>query len=232
MDDRVGGEAGADERLEDGDSVIGPHEAARLLRVGPSTIQRWLDSGALVGYRTEGGHRRIFLGNLVRFAHARGMPLFRTSDHAWPMPTVLIVDDEEDVLETLRIRIEGCRPDARVYLATDGFQAGYRLREARPDLVLLDIRMPGMSGVEVCRTLRDGTTFNRPEVVGMTAHRDELSIRALLDAGAREVIFKPLNMQLVASILRRYLPAPVAAAEIRSPAPLRALLPEREEGRT
>ncbi len=188
------------------DRVIGPHEAARLLNVGPSTIQRWLDAGALVGFKTEGGHRRLLQSQLVRFARERGMPLAPGLAPAITPPSVLVVDDDRDCLMTMQVRIQGSRPDLEVHVASDGFEAGYSVHKLSPNLVFLDIRMPGISGVEVCRTIQSRSLPRRATVIGMTAFRDELSVRAMLEAGASEVLFKPLDMEIVASILRRYLP--------------------------
>src|SRR6059058_2690517 len=117
---------------------------------------------------------------------------------------ILVVDDERAVRESLRraLELEGYE----IELAADGLEALARLAaNGQPDLVILDVLMPGADGLDVCRRLRRGG--NRVPVLMLTA-RDEVENRvAGLDAGADDYVTKPFALEellaRVRALLRR-----------------------------
>src|SRR5919106_2297087 len=116
--------------------------------------------------------------------------------------TVLIVDDEEIVREVVAqyLRQDGFRVEA----AADGHEALSRFAAARPDLVLLDLMLPGVDGLEVCRRIRSQS--NVP-VIMVTAKGDEIDTIIGLGVGADDYVSKPFSpRELVArikAVLRR-----------------------------
>lgn len=183
---------------------IGTMEASKILHVDPSTVQRWIDSQLIPSYRTAGGHRRISIEDLQKFAEARHVPINLSPVR----PRILIVDDEQDVLETLRVRIMGFRPDVDVITADQGFKAGFTIHQNRPTLVFLDIRMPGVHGIHVCKLIKSDPATRSIIVVGITASRDPHEIEALLQAGASSVLLKPIDSDDLKKVLDRTIPAP------------------------
>ncbi len=119
--------------------------------------------------------------------------------------TILIVDDESDILELLQYNIE--REGYKVRVATDGEEAVKMARKYKPDLVLLDIMMPKMDGIEVCRQIREVSELRKTFVVFLTARSEEYSEVAGFDAGADDYIFKPIKPRVlvrrIKAILRR-----------------------------
>lgn len=116
---------------------------------------------------------------------------------------ILVVDDEQAVRESLRRSLIFNGYD--VVLAQDGLEAVEAISRTRPDLIILDVMMPKMDGLEVCRTLR-GSGYDRP-ILMLTA-RDGVSERvAGLDAGADDYLPKPFALEellaRVRSLLRR-----------------------------
>jgi two-component system, OmpR family, response regulator MprA len=117
---------------------------------------------------------------------------------------ILVVDDERAVRESLRraLELEGYQ----IELAADGQEALYRLQangDAQPDAVILDILMPGIDGLEVCRRLR--RAGNRVPVLMLTA-RDEVENRvAGLDAGADDYVAKPFALEELVARVRALL---------------------------
>jgi DNA-binding response OmpR family regulator len=118
------------------------------------------------------------------------------------MPKILVVDDEPTLVATLRYNLE--KENYEVLTAADGSSAIGIARSARPDLVLLDLMLPGMDGVEVCRVLRKETDV---PILMLTAKGTEIDKVVGLEVGADDYLTKPFGMrELIArvkALLRR-----------------------------
>ena len=113
------------------------------------------------------------------------------------MHKVLVVDDEEPILELLKYNLE--KNGYEVKTAQDGARAVDIARKFIPDLVLLDIMMPKMDGVETCRLLRDLPELQKMFVVFLTARSEEYSEVAAFDIGADDYITKPIKPRALMS---------------------------------
>jgi len=123
---------------------------------------------------------------------------------------ILVVDDEEDILELVSYNLT--KAGYRVTRATSGEDAIKAARSKLPDLVLLDLMLPGVDGLEVCNTLkRDSRTANIP-VVMLTARGEEADIVSGLELGADDYITKPFSPRVmlarIKAVLRRKTKAP------------------------
>lgn len=109
--------------------------------------------------------------------------------------TVVVVDDEPDLLELVAYNI---RQDGHeVVTATDGISALDAVRSRLPDVVVLDVMMPGLSGLEVARRLRSQTETASIPIIMLTARAEEKNELEGLDAGADDYISKPFSMQVL-----------------------------------
>lgn len=121
------------------------------------------------------------------------------------MHKVLVVDDEEPILELLKYNLE--KNGYEVKTALDGARAVDIAKKFIPDLVLLDIMMPKMDGVETCRQLRDLPELQKMFVVFLTARSEEYSEVAAFDIGADDYITKPIKpralMSRISALFRR-----------------------------
>src|SRR3990170_4170851 len=121
------------------------------------------------------------------------------------MHKVLVVDDEEPILELLKYNLE--KNGYEVKTAQDGAKAVDIAKKFIPDLVLLDIMMPKMDGVETCRQLRDLPELQKMFVVFLTARSEEYSEVAAFDIGANDYITKPIKpralMSRISALFRR-----------------------------
>jgi two-component system phosphate regulon response regulator PhoB len=128
------------------------------------------------------------------------------------MPKVLIVEDEESVSLLLRYNLEA--EGFEVEQAFRGDDAEVRLREVTPDLVLLDWMLPGLSGIELCRRLRQRQETERLPIIMLTARGEEAERIRGLAIGADDYVVKPFSVpELVArvkAILRRAKPEMVS----------------------
>ncbi|GHM98973.1 DNA-binding response regulator [Cytophagales bacterium WSM2-2] len=122
-----------------------------------------------------------------------------------PAHKVLVVDDEEPILELLKYNLEKQGFDVRT--ATDGQVAVDVAKKFHPDLVLLDIMMPKVDGVEACRQLRAMPELVNTYIVFLTARAEEYSEVAAFDVGADDYILKPIKpralMSRISALFRR-----------------------------
>jgi two-component system, OmpR family, alkaline phosphatase synthesis response regulator PhoP len=118
---------------------------------------------------------------------------------------VLVVDDEEPILELLKYNLE--KGGYEVRTASDGQKAVDIAKKFFPDLVLLDIMMPKMDGVETCRQIRQIPEMQKSFIVFLTARAEEYSEVAAFDVGADDYITKPIKpralMSRITALFRR-----------------------------
>jgi DNA-binding response OmpR family regulator len=120
------------------------------------------------------------------------------------MPTILVVDDEPPILELVRYTLED--EQIRVLEASDGAQALEAALAARPDLILLDVQMPRLDGLEVCRRLRADPTLAGTRIVMLTAAGQDAERARGLAAGADEYLTKPFSPLALFTLVRSLLP--------------------------
>ncbi|HLL43428.1 MAG TPA: response regulator transcription factor [Segetibacter sp.] len=110
---------------------------------------------------------------------------------------VLIVDDEADILEIISYNL--IKEGYEILTAKNGIEALEKVRPFKPNLVILDIMMPKMSGVEVCKILRSKPEYNDTLIIFLTALNDESSQIKGLETGADDYISKPISPKVLVS---------------------------------
>ena len=121
------------------------------------------------------------------------------------MVTILIVDDEPHIVELVRVTLE--EPAVRVVEALDGESALAQAEVFEPDLILLDVHLPDVSGLDVCRALRRMEPFSRTTIVMLTAASQVDDIARGFAAGATQYLTKPFSPLHLLSLVERLLPA-------------------------
>jgi two-component system, OmpR family, alkaline phosphatase synthesis response regulator PhoP len=124
-------------------------------------------------------------------------PLFMANER------ILVVDDEEDVLELIRYNL--ARGGYRVETASSGEEALTKTRKDLPDLVILDLMLPGIDGLEVCRHLKRDAKTDRIPIIMLTAKGEEVDIVAGLEVGADDYVTKPFSPKVLGARVRRIL---------------------------
>ena len=164
---------------------------AQLLGVAVKSVSNWIDSDSLKAGRTPGGHRRIAKDDLVNFLVRQKLPI--PPELATAQPKVLVVDDELAFGKWLGEEILEAYPDCQVLQAQDGYTAGEMVADAKPDVVIVDLRMPGMDGFEVCRRIKAREETTNTVVIAITAYPSEESREEALAAGAKVCLTKPVD---------------------------------------
>lgn len=121
------------------------------------------------------------------------------------MLKILIVDDEDDIRQILTYNLE--KEGFQTFEASTGESGIKKAIEVRPDLILLDVMMPGMDGIEVCETLRKTAGYEDTLICFLTARNEDYSQIAGLDAGADDYVAKPIKPKVliarINALLRR-----------------------------
>lgn len=118
---------------------------------------------------------------------------------------ILIVDDEEHIIELLKFNLENV--GYKVSTANDGIKALKLVKEIKPDLVLLDLMLPGMDGYDVCKEIKRDKNISKTSIIMLTAKGEELDKVLGLELGADDYITKPFSIRellaRVKAVLRR-----------------------------
>ncbi len=171
------------------------HDVAKICCVTPTTVIRWIEDGLIPAFKTVGGHRRVRREDLERVCRERGIP--------FNVPTgsevgrILVVDDEPVVLDLVRDVVKELDHKFQVEVAKDAFDAGRLVATFRPQLIFLDLMMPGVDGFEVCHRLKKDPATQNTDVIAITGYYTEANMERILSAGASACLKKPLDVSEV-----------------------------------
>ena len=113
------------------------------------------------------------------------------------MATILIIDDEEDIRELLSYNL---KKEGYIVVTAENGENGLKvMRQSNPELIILDVMMPGMDGIEVCETIRQTPGYSQTLVCFLTARGEDYSQIAGLDSGADDYVAKPIKPKVLVS---------------------------------
>ncbi len=153
-------------------------EAARRLGVSLGTVQQMVESGVLEGWKTAGGHRRILLTSVDAFLGQSGQrshSVARGDGRA----RVLIAEDDLVLQQVYRHAIEGWGLPLDLEIVSNGFDVLLEIGRAAPDLLITDLRMPGLDGFEMIRRIRERQMAEDMDIIVVSG----LSEEDIADAG-------------------------------------------------
>ncbi len=186
-------------------------EVSKLCGVALTTVISWVNGEKLPAFKTPGGHRRIKQDDLLNFLKKYEMPIPGVLARNKPdEPKILIVDD--DAL-TLKILSKTLRGTGRIITAADGFTAGTLVEKELPDIILLDIFLPGIDGIEICRRIKSSQKTRHIKIIGMTAYFKTGVREKILAAGADECLSKPFDPDYIRKRVAAIVGAPQVAAK-------------------
>lgn len=179
-------------------------EAALVLGLAPENLEKLVHHADLKSIELPGKHRRILQKDLQAFLLANG----GEQPDSWLEPQeklrVLIVEDDEDLLE---IVTELLRDEARLDIRAESnaFNAGLQIGGWKPDLVLLDFLMPGITGFDLCRQLRKNERTRDLPVLAMTSLTDDKNRQDVMASGVSDFIGKPFHSEALLAKVRELL---------------------------
>jgi len=179
--------------------VCSTRAAAERLGVSLRTVQLWAEAGLIRAWKTPGGHRRILLASIDELVLRRGGEIARRSHGGHYQ--VLVVEDEPDFRRLFELHLRSWDLPIEIQSVPSGFDALVRIGAARPDVLITDLRMPGIDGFEMLRALKASGAISELEIIVVTALSDHtIRERGGLPEGVT-VLHKPLRF----AQLRRHL---------------------------
>ncbi len=181
---------------DDGRRFFTTSEVARYCAVTNDGVLKWIKSGKLRAFSTPGGHYRVSAEDFRAFLENYDIPIdeafFRGNQR---QRTVLVVDDEPNIRDIVRRLLNELEPDLRVEEACDGYEAGIKIGNLRPDLVIMDVMMPRVDGISLCRSIRENPDTQSIKVLAITAFPEQDNVKKMYDAGADLCLIKPLQFE-------------------------------------
>jgi excisionase family DNA binding protein len=177
--------------METGQDVCSTSDAAERLGVSLRTVQLWSEAGLLRAWKTPGGHRRILTASVDELLQRRtGVSARRPSGGQFQ---VLVVEDEPDFRQLFELHLRSWDLPIQMSSAASGFDALLQIGATRPDLLITDLRMPGIDGFEMLRALKASGEMGEIQIIVVTALTEHtIAERGGLPAGVT-VLFKPLR---------------------------------------
>lgn len=184
-------------------------EAAEMLGVSLRTIQLWVEKGLLEAWKTEGGHRRISRQSVESLL---AEPAESRQAQAVAKPavdfTIMVVEDEatQRMVYEATLRRWPMRP--QVVIAGDGYEAMVKLGQVMPDLLIADLRMPGMDGFRMLRAIRASAAYDDMGIAVVTGlEADEIAAQGGLPDDI-PVFSKPVPFARLLAIAERLASVP------------------------
>ena len=168
-------------------------QIAAACQVTIPTVKRWIREGHLSAFQTAGGHFRVTEDEFRRFQAAHRIPVEETTPAAEAPPKILIVDDDVSLVDTLweALSWEG---RYKVEVAHDGYEGLIKVGSFAPRLLILDLRMPGLNGFQVCRRVKADPAMRDTRILAITGHGGPHTREQVLEAGADGFLAKPMSL--------------------------------------
>ena len=179
--------------------LLTPRELADLCGVSPDTVRSWCFRKQIKFATTPGGHKRFRRQDVLDFLKERGFPLPQT-DKISPIK-VLVVDDEDAFRHSLVAALQK-EIAFNVKEAADGYEAGRLIGEFEPDVLVLDIVMPGIDGFKICRDIRSRAQGDKIRIIAITGYPDKAMFQQARQAGADECLAKPIDVDTLKDLIR------------------------------
>ena len=185
-------------------SLLTSGEVAAHCCVSYQAVNQWIKSGKLKAYTTPGRHYRIQTDDFRKFLKEHNLPPLEAprADRF----KILIVDDEPTVVRSIA-RLFTNTDKYEITTAFDGFEAGIKVAQFQPDLIILDLILPNMDGFKVCQLIKSRPETQHMAVLVVTGYPSDENMQKALECGADYCMAKPFQipelMERVDTLLSR-----------------------------
>ena len=181
--------------------VLKTNEAAAFLGVSRSSLTNWVRQGLLSGGATPGGHYRYTVEELEAFAEKRGLETVGGPVAEDGNVRMLIVDDDEGFRTFVREALD-VYGGYELREAHDGMQGAMLAGSWKPDLIILDVRMPNMNGVEFLKLIRQNSDTASAAVIVSSAHLSAEVRKELEEQDVDMILEKPVRLAKLAAAIQ------------------------------
>ena len=179
------------------------HQVSKFCGVYPTTVINWVEEEKLPAYTTPGGHRRIKRDDLIKLMKKNNMPIPEELAKGGKS-RVLVIDDDPKILKLIAT-ILSREEDFEVSTAESGFQAGLKISNWLPDIILLDMLMPEMDGYEVSRQLKSDERTKDIPIIAVTVLKEPKEIKKMNSCGITDYISKPFKSEELVNKVKKHL---------------------------
>lgn len=218
------------------DKPLTTFEVSRICGVVHTTVSNWVDDGKLPAFKTPGGHRRVKREALLLFLKLHQIPVSEeilqalrgagdegpeavagakaeATDEAdsarMPGKKILIIEDDESIGEILFQILTLNFKNVQIFRAIDGFEAGKFIAREAPDLVILDLILPGIDGFRILRNIREDAKLAHTKIIAATGYDESENRERILQAGGVDgFLVKPIDVDTFKSKVRSLLYKP------------------------
>jgi excisionase family DNA binding protein len=179
----------------DNNAYLTPGQAARMLMISPVTLRTWARKGLLPFVTTPGGHRRFRAEIVEQFAGREQEPPSHDDCR------ILIVDADSEISNLLTDTLTGLSCPSVVYSASDEFEAIKKIFMFEPNIILLNLNMEKLDGLEFCRRIKTDPDTGGIRIIVMTCDMGPEKQQRIFDAGAESCIAKPVDAHFLLELL-------------------------------
>ena len=171
-------------------------EIGKILHVTRVTVYRWIKQGQLKAVRVHKGKYRVTRKDFAEFLRQHDLHNQVDSEPVTiPTVKILVVDDEPDVIRTIKTFFEKENQHYHVASATSGFEAGQLIVFFMPDVIILNLSMPGMDGFSVCRMIKSNPHTRNIEIIAVTSGSSMENLKEMGKETVRGIFTKPLDYE-------------------------------------
>ena len=178
-------------------------QVAEICRVSKKTVLNWIYDGAMKAFTTYGGHYRVWPANIRKFLDVTGMDI--PFDYVEDRTTqILVIDDDYDFSTLLKTAIMAELPDVDVTTTDDGYEGLMLIGELKPQLVVLDIKMPKLDGFQVLELLKSKRAEQDMKVLVITGYLDAETRKQLSNTIADHWMDKLADINTIIKTIAAY----------------------------
>lgn len=167
-------------------------EIAKYCQVTQRTVSQWISEGKIEAFKTPGNHSRVAVDNFLNFLKEYNMPVPDDLNNNFKKKTILVVDDDEAMINSIK-RTLAKEEMYEIETASDGFVAGQKFVVKKPDLIILDIRMPRVDGYKLCWAVRNDPKNAEVKILVISGIIDDKGADKIIKLGANDYLLKPFD---------------------------------------
>ncbi len=180
-------------------------EVANICGVVNQTAINWIKNKYLKAFTTPGGQYRVYADDLLNFLEEKQMRIPPEYEavlrDSFKDSSILVIDDDKDFNAAVVLHLSKQFPEFQIASAYDGYEAGVMLQKMRPAVVVLDLNLPGVDGVTICKNIKNDSQLGKPIVIAISGFDSQTDRETVLFEGAEGYFSKPIDMDEIAGAI-------------------------------